>query len=88
MWLQRHLRHLAGYNSLLWIIMTPTPEERSSGYESWGPCLVVLFCPMAPYCLLYFLPTPKMNGLNQRDSSLLLVLLVLFSFSFLQFYFF
>lgn len=59
MWLQRHLQHLASYNSLLWIITTPTPEERSSGYESWGPCLAV-FCPMAPYCLLYFLlPTPK-----------------------------
>lgn len=60
--LQRHSRHSAGYNSLLWIITTPTPEERSSGHESWGPCPAVLFYPVAPYCLLYFLPpTPKMQ---------------------------
>lgn len=42
--------------------MTPTPEERSSGHESWGPCPAVLFCSMAPYCVLYFSPTHTKNA--------------------------
>lgn len=67
--LQRQLQRSAGYNSLLWIITTPTPEERSSGHESWGPCPAVIFCSMEPCCLLCLLPhTPKNADFGVYDS--------------------